>query len=432
MLKPTVKRGQMLNFIPDEIICPEKVDQNRVHQLNNLPIKKGSIVYLMSREMRVEDNWGLIFANELALKHKRKLLVCVDYNNVPYSRHQIGLLLDGLNFLKKNLALNCIDYEICDSLPTNLGAFVVDFNPLCDIAPRLSPPPLVGRKNIKNNLNCATFEVDSHNIIPARYISDKQEYSAATLRRKIYSNIAGFLTEYPKPYSSVTGKAQTILNEFIQEKINFYAELKNDPNKDFTSNLSPYLHFGFISSQRIALEVIRSSASRENKEAFLEELIVRKELADNFCLYNKNFMSLASISNWAKASLDAHRNDLRNYIYSQNDFEYAKTHDALWNSIQKCLLNTGKIHGYLRMFWAKKILEWSVSPEEALRIAIYLNDKYSLDGVDPNGYVGILWSIGGIHDRAFANRMVTGKIRYMGAGSMKKISVKEYIASQKD
>lgn len=410
MLKPTVKRGLMLDFIPDETLYAAEINPNRVLSLNNKEIIDGDIVYIMSRELRLEDNWAFIFASDLAKKHGKKLKIIIILDDKFYSKHQLTFLIEGLNFLKKNLDKNNITFEVTEKVPKEnsmkAGAIIVEFN------------PINLQDKFAKTLSCAVFEVDSHNIVPARFISNKQEFSAATLRRKIYVNIAGFLTEFPKlsdsePYCSE-------LENFIQNKLDFYSEFKNDPNKDMTSNLSPYLHFGFISSQRVALEVLKSNATRENKEAFLEELIVRKELSDNYCLNNKNYKSINGIANWAKETLNVHKNDLRSYIYSQSDFEYAKTHDELWNKIQTNLLATGKIHGYLRMYWAKKILEWSKSPEEALEIAIYLNDTYAIDGIDPNGYVGILWSIGGVHDRPFANRLVTGKIRYMSFGGCKK------------
>lgn len=398
MLKPTVKRGLMLDFIPNEIICPVSVNYDRIFKLNNNKIGDGDIIYIASRELRLEDNWGVIFASELAQKHDKKLKILIKLPE--YSKQQKAFLNKGLNFFKKNLALYNIDFAMYKAFPENAGAIILDFNPIN------SDFDYAGFKH-------AIFEVDSHNIIPARFISDKQEYSAATLRRKIYANIAGFLTEYPNNFKTPQWKAQEKLNDFVKNKLDYYAVFKNDYNKDVTSNLSPYMHFGFISSQRIALEIIKSTASRENKEAFLEELIVRKELSDNFCLYNRDYKYLDACPLWAKESLNEHRTDIRSYVYSLNEFEHAKTHDKNWNKIQENLLNAGRIHGYLRMYWGKKILEWSKSPEEALEIAIYLNDKYALDGNEPNGYVGILWSIGGLHDRPFANRMVTGKIRYM-------------------
>lgn len=426
MLKPTVKRGLMIDFIPDEIHCPAQINPNRVLKLNSKNIKDGDIVYISSRELRLEDNWAVIFADNLAKKHNKNLKVIIFSDKRLCSERQQEFRMEGLNFFTKNLALNNIKFEILDKLPETIqaGAVIMDFNPLCP------------NESFAKQLNCAVYEVDSHNIIPARYVSNKQEYSAATLRRKVYANIADFLTEFPDCFKSGAVGLEsptyfTVLSDFIENKLNYYAELKNNPNFKATSNLSPYMHFGFISAQRIAIEVIKSNASRGNKEAFLEELIVRKELADNFCLYNKNYKTLNCIPSWAKETLNAHKNDIRTYIYNLNEFEYGKTHDELWNKIQQNLLKTGKIHGYLRMYWAKKLLEWSESPEKALKTAIYLNDKYALDGNDSNGYVGILWSVGGVHDRPFSNRMVTGKIRNMSLnGCQKKFNIKEYIKKE--
>lgn len=421
MLKPTVKRGLMLDFIPDEFICPAQINQNRIFKLNDKKIKEGDIVYIVNREFRLEDNWAIIFAQNLTQKHNRnfKLYILLDSNY--YSEKQYDFMMNGLNFFTKNLAQNKINYEILDKMPQNINAGVV----VCDFS------PINLMNDFAKSCNCIVYEVDSHNIIPARFVSNKQEFSAATLRRKTYANITEFLTEFPNKYSIEKNEAKIKLEEFISDKLSYYAEFKNDPNKNVTSNLSPYLHFGFISAQRIALEVIKSSVNRESKEAFLEELIVRKELSDNFCLYAKNFKTLESIPNWAKESLNTHKDDIRTYLYNLNDFECANTHDELWNKIQQNLLKTGKIHGYLRMYWAKKILEWAKTPTDALNIAIYLNDKYALDGLDPNGYIGILWSIGGIHDRPFQNRLVTGKIRYMSYNACKnKFNVKEYISNE--
>lgn len=421
---PTVKRGLMLDFISDEIICPAKTNQNRVFKLNNKNVMDGDIIYIMSRELRLEDNWGVNYTSELALKYNKNFKIIINMVGIRYSHAQEPFLQRGLNFLEKNLANNNINFEILQETPQklNAGAIVVDFNPIN----RDSLSSLLRESTIP-----AIFEVDSHNITPARFVSNKQEFSAATLRRKIYANINDFLTEFPKQFKIVDSDAQNILQDFIKNKLDCYAEYKNDPNSRVTSNLSPYLHFGFISAQRVAIEIIKSNASRENKEAFLEELIVRKELADNFCLYNQNYKTIDCIQNWAKESLNAHKNDIRTYTYNLKDFEYGKTHDELWNKIQQNLLKSGWVHGYLRMYWAKKILEWSRTPEEALNTAIYLNDEYALDGNDPNGYVGILWSIGGIHDRPFSNKIVTGRIRTMSLGGCKKkFDVNQYIVKE--
>jgi deoxyribodipyrimidine photo-lyase len=195
------------------------------------------------------------------------------------------------------------------------------------------------------------------------------------------------------------------------------------------SDLSPYLHFGQIASQRVAWEVRRAEAPAEAKQAFLEELIVRRELADNFCYYNPAYDQVAGFPAWAQQTLDQHRRDPRDYLYELPDWEAGRTHDDLWNAAQLEMVRRGKMHGYLRMYWAKKILEWSATPEEALATAIYLNDRYELDGRDPNGYTGVAWSIGGVHDRPWGERPVFGKIRYMSrAGCQRKFNVEQYIA----
>jgi deoxyribodipyrimidine photo-lyase len=157
-------------------------------------------------------------------------------------------------------------------------------------------------------------------------------------------------------------------------------------------------------------------------------MIIRRELSDNFCYFNKNYDSFEGFHPWAQESLNLHRKDKRDYIYTLDEFEHARTHDDLWNAAQLEMVNKGKMHGYMRMYWAKKILEWTKSPEDAMRTAIYLNDKYELDGRDPNGYTGISWSIGGVHDRPWFERPVYGKIRYMNYnGCAKKFDVKKYV-----
>lgn len=309
----------------------------------------------------------------------------------------------------RNLGL---DFEINEATPAKIfekikpALLIIDFNPIL-------------KRDYLKKADFKIYEIDGHNIIPARFVSSKQEYSASTIRRKIYYNVYPFLTEF-KNLTSDKVEADNVLEDFIKNKLQCYSENKNNPSTDTTSGLSKYLNLGFISSQRIALEVIRSGVKDINKEAFLEELIIRKELSDNFCLYSQNFKDFSSIPNWAKMSLNNHRLDIRPYLYSLQDLENAKTHDKLWNATQTQLIKEGTIHGYLRMYWAKKILEWISTPEDALKTAIYLNDKYAYDAPSSNGYVGILWAIGGLHDRAFADYPVTGKIRRMTYDSMKR------------
>jgi len=161
---------------------------------------------------------------------------------------------------------------------------------------------------------------------------------------------------------------------------------------------------------------------------FIEELVVRRELSDNFCHYNEKYDSLEGCAQWAQDSLKLHASDKRAHVYSLEQLEKAKTHDDLWNAAQLEMVHKGKMHGFLRMYWAKKILEWSATPEDALAHSITLNDKYNLDGRDPNGYVGCMWSIGGVHDMGWKERPIFGKIRYMNYdGCKRKFKIQNFV-----
>ena len=447
-----------------------RVDSRRVYKLNDRPLKDGPVVYWMSRDQRVSDNWALLHAQDLALKTKSPLAVlfCLVPKFLDATLHHYRFMIDGLTELEEelkgfNIGFNLLPGKPEEEIPNycwenNVGALVTDFSPL-----RIKRG---WDDALASKLDIAFFEVDTHNIVPCRIASPKQEYAAYTIRPKINKLLEEFLTDIPRvkkhPFTinkepaasnwaegekslkagDIAGKpgifeageaaAGKRLKYFLQEKLAFYDKDRNDPTREGQSNLSPYLHFGQISAQRIALEVNKTGLPGDEREPFLEELIVRKELSDNFCFYNKHYDTEESFPRWAKESHDQHRNDKREYIYPLETFEQAETHDDLWNAAQAEMMVKGKMHGYLRMYWAKKILEWTESPAAAMEIAVYLNDRYSLDGRDPNGYAGIAWSIGGVHDRAWFNRPVFGKVRYMNySGSKSKFNVKQYIENNK-
>ena len=189
--------------------------------------------------------------------------------------------------------------------------------------------------------------------------------------------------------------------------------------------MSPYLHFGQISPLYIALKVLKSDSP--GKAAYLEELIVRRELSHNFVFYNHKYDRFDFLPHWARNTLTFHSRDKREYVYSLKEFENAETHDVYWNAAQMEMVITGKMHGYMRMYWCKKILEWSKNPKEGYRIALYLNNKYELDGRDPNGFAGVAWCFGK-HDRAWGERTIFGKIRYMNdAGLKRKFDPERYV-----
>jgi deoxyribodipyrimidine photo-lyase len=336
----------------------------------------------------------------------------------------------------------------------HVGVLITDFDPL-RIKRRW-------KEAIAGEIHIPFYEVDAHNIVPCWTASPKGEYAARTYRPKVRRALTEFLEEFPKlkrhpfPWNEdareidwrlIAGflevntsvseislitpgqrAAREMLNHFLAHKLARYNEMRNDPTLDGQSRLSPYLHFGQISAQRVALEVEKSTIDPVSKEAFLEELVVRRELSDNFCFYNSNYDSVDGFPSWAQTTLEEHSGDKRQHIYSLEQFEGAETRYVLWNAAQMEMVKAGKMHGYMRMYWAKKILVWTETPADALRIATYLNDRYELDGRDPNGYVGCAWSIGGVHDRAWPSRPVFGKIRYMSyQGCRSKFDVDSYI-----
>jgi deoxyribodipyrimidine photo-lyase len=225
-------------------------------------------------------------------------------------------------------------------------------------------------------------------------------------------------------------EAERLLRDFIENKLMGYDSDRNDPSLDGTSQLSAYLHFGNISPVRIALAALKRD--RTLAEPFLEELIVRRELSFNFVRNNPHYDSFKCLPNWAVKTLREHEKDKRTSLYKLTELENALTLDPAWNAAQLELLHTGRIHGYMRMYWGKKILEWTASPEEAYETAIRLNDKYELDGRDPNGYAGVAWCFGK-HDRPWAQGPVFGTVRRMTqSGLRRKFDLEAYICLQSE
>jgi deoxyribodipyrimidine photo-lyase len=224
-------------------------------------------------------------------------------------------------------------------------------------------------------------------------------------------------------------EARKRLEIFLERRLRRYAKESNQPSRHATSELSPYLHFGQISAVEVALAVRDYAAEHALiADEFLEELIVRRELAFNFARFSTGVESLDNVPDWCKRTMAKHAADARPNLYTPEQLERAETHDALWNATQKELLLRGKIHGYYRMYWGKKIIEWSPTYDQALRVMIHLHDVYALDGRDPNTYTNILWCFG-LHDRPWSERPVFGQLRYMSLDGMKrKTDTAAYIA----
>jgi deoxyribodipyrimidine photo-lyase len=425
----------------------------------------GPVLYWMHREFRAADNWGLIHARLEALRLSRPVAVvfCLAESFLDASTPHFEFLLGSLAETEASLRGAGIPLIALRGNPgTEVARFargldaalvVTDFDPL-----RIKRGWI---RELLDGCQAPVNEVDSRNIVPARVASDHREFMARTIRSKISRLLPEFLDDFPDlprhphPWTGPVRpldvdalrqgvRARTVpapktdirpgqdaglalLEEFLRHRLKQYAH-RNDPNRDVCSRLSTHLHFGMISAQRVVLETKTSGVSGENVDSFLEELIIRRELSDNFCLYTPEYDSEEGFPAWARETLDRHRRDPRPALHSPEEFEKARTHDPLWNAAQTQMVRTGRMHGYMRMYWAKKILEWSPCAADALRTAITLNDRYSLDGRDTNGYTGIAWSIGGVHDRGWTERPIFGKIRYMNyAGARRKFDVDRYI-----
>lgn len=223
-----------------------------------------------------------------------------------------------------------------------------------------------------------------------------------------------------------TSNAKQLLNAFLKDNIWVYSNRGQTPDNGCASQLSPYLHFGQISPIYIVKQTLEL-AKTNFKNRFLEELIVRRELAINFVYYNRNYDSFDCLPDWAQKTLEAHATDLRPNLYTREQLEKAQTDDHYWNAAQNEMVHTGKMNGYMRMYWGKKILEWPKTPEEAFEVALYLNNRYELDGRDPNGYAGVAWCFGK-HDRPWGERAVFGTLRYMNfAGLERKFEMRRYL-----
>lgn len=417
------------------------------------------IIYWMQNAQRTEYNHALEFAIRLSNENKKPLIVYFGLtNNYPQAnlRHY-QFMIEGLDEVrialkKRNIRLllkNISPEKGALELSAYASAIIVDKG--------YTISEKKWRTYLAENAKCLVISVETNLVVPVEAASQKEQYSAATFRPKISKLLDYFnrpLEEEmllipsldlplvfddniidtndfllttdpsvgPSPYfKGGTSEAKKRLDDFLDEKIICYDEYGNDPGLRYTSNLSPYLHFGQISPLYILQRL------PEKAEGYIEELIIRRELSFNFIYYNDHYDSYESIPSWARTSLEKHKPDKRGYIYTAEELEAAFTHDIYWNNAQKEMVITGKIHGYMRMYWGKKIIEWSPDSETAYRIALYLNNKYCLDGRDANSYTGIAWCFGK-HDRPWKERDIFGTVRYMNdKGLERKFNMGKYI-----
>ncbi len=439
------------------------VQRERIERLNDREYRAGQyVLYWMQQSQRVRLNHALEYAVERANHLQLPLVVgfgLTEEYPEANSRHY-AFMIQGLR-------------EIAQDLESRGIAFVLRRGSPDDVAIRLARKAALvvcdrgylkhqrrWRERVARAVVCQVVQVESDVVVPVETASDKEEIGARTLRPKIHRvwdryleglgsgkvtrKASGLglksdlslrrlrLDESVPPVTRFLGgysEARRRLDRFLRNKLDGYADKRSEPAAWHSTMLSPYLHFGQISPLEVALAVRLSRAgSSEDRAALLEELIVRRELAVNFAHYNPHYDSYRCLPGWAARTLEEHHDDRRAVVYTRSQLESAATHDPYWNAAMREMVHTGFMQNYMRMYWGKKILEWSRTPRAAFRTALYLNNKYFLDGRDPNSYAGVAWCFG-LHDRAWGERPIFGKVRYMNArGLERKFDMEQYIS----
>ena len=444
------------------------IEDARIRYLNDRDVARGRFVlYWMQQSQRAEMNHALEYAVAEANRLRQGVVVAFgltdDYPEANLRHYTF--LLEGLRETEQALLERNIRLVVRRGSPPAVALELGREASLlvCDCG--YLRHQRQWRQAVAQRAACRVVQVESDLIVPVETASAKAEIGARTLRPRIRRQLTDYLKELPavvvkrpaagfKPDGMALDEPEAVLRSlcidrsvspvsgmfrggtseakrrfavFINSRLARYRENHNQPQTDDVSSISPYLHFGQVSPLYLALEVTRASAPPAAQEAFLEELIVRRELACNFTHYSADYDSYACLPSWAKQSLAEHRGDRRDYLYSADRLENAETHDPYWNAAMREMICTGFMHNYMRMFWGKKILEWSRAPEEGFATILAFNNKYFLDGRDPNSYAGVAW-VYGVHDRAWPQRAVFGKVRSMTASGLeRKCDIQAYV-----
>jgi len=452
----------------DVYLIDSRVHRSRIRIPITHPIsEKGTcVLYGMQSALRFDDNPAYFRAREWARARNLPLVVAAfgDTGWKHATEREWGFIIQSWKDLYERAAHEEISFFAYAGLTKDLWVHAIrKFSPAVIIADEGYASWSRNWREYAAQISHIHFEIiDCNLVVPVLHASPKREWAAYTFRPKVYAQINDFMKEEYNTHSVIFPKVKNILydplavdltlplhsiiaqikpssrarlvdeikggetsakaqlQKFLQHGKG-YALQRNQPGIEALSGMSPYLHHGCI-SPRTVLKEAKKSLPTEDFNALQEEMVVRRELAHNFVHYETHFRSLKGCDKWARETLAKHKKDKRPYLYTLEQLENALTHDASWNAAQNQMRITGKMHGYMRMYWAKKILEWTPYPEIALSYTIQLNDIYELDGGDPNGWVGALWAIGGLHDRAWPERPIFGKIRYMNeAGLIRKI-----------
>ncbi|MFW5841945.1 MAG: deoxyribodipyrimidine photo-lyase [Bacillota bacterium] len=437
--------------------------KNRVRTLNHsaLDETKDYVLYWLQHTQRVSYNYALGYAINEAnrLKKPLKVVFVLTPDFPEANKRHYQFMLEGIVALYDAMNTLNVSFDVV------VGAFKSQLNAYLKNACLfvMDDAYLRGLRDIKRDIakaaSVSTVQVVSDLIVPVDKASDKCEYSARTIRPKLLKHVDDYLDNNPVEPCRVSSKddmkqpsldtllkhidndipvssrftggyqeAMRMLHDFIDTSLCDYKD-SNDPSKQLTSTLSPYLHFGQVSPVEVYLLVESYKDNyRESVENFLEQLLVRRELAYNFVWYCDGYDQFDQMTyDWAYKTMDLHRDDERDYIYNEHDYVTFNTHDVYFNAAMKEMVITGYMHNYMRMYWAKKIIEWSDDYQSAYELIVMLNNRYFIDGRDAVSYASIAW-VFGRHDRAWTERPVFGKLRYMNANGLKrKFDIDAYV-----
>ena len=424
------------------------------------------VLYWMQQSQRAELNHALEYAVHRANELSSPLLVAfglMDGYPEANLRHYT-FLVQGLADVAAALAKRHIPFVVQRGAPDEVALRLAAAASLLVCDRGYLRPQRSWREHVAREAPCPVVQVESDVVVPVELVSDHQESAARTIRPKITKHLDRFLVDLPparlktrSPAPDVPGEdlsdvdallgrlqldrsvgpvplftggttaGQQVLRDFLSDHFDDYAAHRNQPQTDDVSHMSKYLHFGQLSPVAIALQA-QQHAPDENRDGFLEELIVRRELPMNYVYYQPDYDSYAALPTFARRTLAEHADDPRQYVYSRQQLEDAETHDPYWNAAMREMVSTGYMHNYMRMYWGKKILEWSPTPEDAYDITLRLNNTYFLDGRDANSFANVAW-VFGQHDRGWTERDVFGKVRYMNAAGLeRKADPKAYVA----
>ncbi len=443
------------------------IQAERVRTLNDADVATGRyVLYWMQQAQRTEFNHALEYAIHRANGLGQPLLVCFgltdDYPEANLRHYHF--MLQGLADVESALDRRHIRFvlrrgdpdEVAGSLAAEASLVVCDRGYLRE--------QRAWRERLAAAASCPVIQVESDVVVPVELVSDHKESAARTIRPKITKHLDRFLVEVPKTplrhpdpladlegedlgdidalletmtldrevppvplFTGGTAAGKKVLRHFLTHRFDDYAEHRNQPQTDDVSHMSKYLHFGQLSPVYIALQA-RQHGSGANLDDFVEELIVRRELPMNFVFYEPHYDAYSALPDFARRTLSEHSDDPREHVYTRDELEEAQTHDPYWNAAMRELRHTGYMHNYMRMYWGKKILEWSNTPEHAYATTLYLNNRYFLDGRDANSFANVAW-VFGQHDRGWGEREVFGKVRYMNAAGLeRKADPKAYVA----